>query len=263
MSIFEGLRFKTISSPIHRIDPRAKFIYVCVLFAIAVLFSQLIPLLILFFSQMPLIIIAKLKREWLRLMRGSMFFAAIIFIANMVSLYFYGGTQSLAAVVEHSLAMTTRFLILVESFSIFFATTSPDMLSLSLEQIGVPYEFCFAFTTAIRFVPVLAEEAQTIMDAQKARGLELERGNFIKRVKNYIPILIPLIVSAIRRSMELAEAMESRAWGASKKRTSLYSLKMKTKDYIFIVASIIVLLVSIYVRFFISIPSVTELMHLG
>lgn len=262
MSIFEGLRFKTISSPIHKIDPRAKFIYVCVLFAMAVLFSQLIPLLVLFFSQIPLVIIAGMKREWLRLMRGSIFFAALIFIANMISLYFYGGTLSLAAVIEHSLAMTTRFLILVESFSIFFATTSPDMLSLSLEQIGVPYEFCFAFTTAIRFVPVLAEEAQTIMDAQKARGLELERGNFMKRVKNYIPILIPLIVSAIRRSMELAEAMESRAWGASKKRTSLYSLKMRVKDYIFIVVSIAALIASIYVRFFINIPSIAELMHL-
>jgi energy-coupling factor transporter transmembrane protein EcfT len=71
------------------------------------------------------------------------------------------------------------------------------------------------------------------MDAQKARGLELEKGNFLKRIRNYIPILIPLIVSAIRRSLELAEAMESRAWGATKKRTNLYVLKMHRGDYIF------------------------------
>jgi len=57
------------------------------------------------------------------------------------------------------------------------------------------------------------------MDAQKARGLEMEKGNFLKRIRNYVPVLIPLIVSAIRRSLELAEAMESRAWGATKKRT--------------------------------------------
>ncbi|MEM1514561.1 MAG: energy-coupling factor transporter transmembrane component T [Thermoproteota archaeon] len=261
MSIFEGLRFRNISSPIHRIDPRAKFLYVCVFFAIAVLFVRLMPLLILFFSQMPLVIIARIKREWIRLMRGSIFFAAIIFIANTVSLHFYGGYPSLAPIIEHSLAMTLRFLILIESFSIFFATTSPDMLGLSLEQMGVPYTFCFAFTTAIRFVPVLAEEAQTIMDAQKARGLELEQGNFIKRTRNYIPILIPLIVSAIRRSMELAEAMESRAWGASKKRTNLYSLKIGMKDYLFILISVMILILSLYVCFFIHMPSLTELMH--
>jgi energy-coupling factor transport system permease protein len=155
--------------------------------------------------------------------------------------------------------MSLRFLVLVESFSIFFLTTSPDHLSLALEQSHVPYEFCFAFTTAVRFVPVLAEEAQTIMDAQKARGLELERGNFIKRVRNYIPILIPLIVSAIRRSLELAEAMESRAWGATEKRTNLYVLKMKSADYTLIAVSIAMLIFGVYVRLFIPIPSLTML----
>ncbi len=126
---------------------------------------------------------------------------------------------------------------------------------MALEQSHVPYEFCFAFTTAVRFVPVLAEEAQTIMDAQKARGLELERGNFIKRVRNYIPILIPLIVSAIRRSLELAEAMESRAWGTTKKRTNLYVLKMRRADYALAFVSVLMLIFAVYVWRFISIPS--------
>ncbi|MEM2272908.1 MAG: energy-coupling factor transporter transmembrane component T [Candidatus Bathyarchaeia archaeon] len=263
MSVFESLRYRNISSPIHRIDPRAKFIYVCVLFVVAILFSNFIPLLIIFFSQIPLVIAAKIKKEWLRLMKGTAFFAALIFVTNAISLYFYGGYPSLPTIIERSLAMTIRFIILVESFSIFFATTSPDMLSLSLEQIGVPYEICFAFVTAIRFVPVLAEEAQTIIDAQRARGLELERGNLMKRIRNYIPILIPLIVNAIRRSMELAEAMESRAWGASKKRTNLHSLKMDMKDYLFIAISIMVLVFSAYTCFFITIPSFVELIHLG
>jgi len=262
MSIFDGLKFRNISSPIHRIDPRAKFIYVCVLFVIAVLFNQLIPLLILLFSQIPLVIIAKVKREWLRLIRGSIFFATLIFVMNVISLYFYGNYPSVAYIIEYSLAMTVRFIVLIESFSLFFLTTSPDMLGLSLEQIGVPYEFCFAFTTAIRFVPVLAEEAQTIIDAQRARGLELESGNFIRRVKNYIPILIPLIVNAIRRSLELAEAMESRAWGASEKRTNIYVLKMGKKDYLFILLSLAMLLASIYVWMYIKIPFLTQILQI-
>lgn len=262
MSMFDGLRFRNISSPIHKIDPRAKFVYVCALFFVAILFNQIIPLLILFLSQVPLVIIARVKREWLRLIRGSVFFAALIFAMNVISLYFYGGYPSLASIIEHSLAMTLRFIVLVESFSLFFLTTSPDIFGLSLEQMGIPYEFCFAFTTAIRFVPVLAEEAQTIMDAQRARGLELESGGFIKRIRNYIPILIPLIVNAIRRSLELAEAMESRAWGASKKRTNLYALKMGGKDYCFILVSILIILISIYVWLFIKIPSITQIMQL-
>ncbi|MBS7639049.1 MAG: energy-coupling factor transporter transmembrane component T [Candidatus Bathyarchaeia archaeon] len=260
MSMFDGLRFRNVSSPIHRIDPRAKFIYVCALFVAAVLFNQLIPLLILLLIQIPLVVMAKVVREWLRLIRGASFFAAIIFIMNVISLYFYGGYPSLASIIEHALAMTVRFIVLVESFSIFFLTTSPDMFGLSLEQIGVPYEFCFAFTTAIRFVPVLAEEAQTIIDAQRSRGLELEGGNIMRRIRNYIPILIPLIVNAIRRSLELAEAMESRAWGASKKRTNLYVLKMGSRDYCLIIVSILMVAASVYVWLFIKIPSITQIL---
>jgi len=78
-------------------------------------------------------------------------------------------------------------------------------------------------------------------------------------VCNYIPILIPLIVSAIRRSLELAETMESRAWGASPKRTNLYVLKMKLGDLVLIVLSIVFLAVSVYVRFFVAVPPLAQL----
>jgi energy-coupling factor transport system permease protein len=112
----------------------------------------------------------------------------------------------------------------------------------------------------VRFVPVLAEEAQTIMDAQKARGLELEKGNFLKRIRNYIPILIPLIVSAIRRSLELAEAMESRAWGATKKRTNLYVLKMRRGDFALAAVTVGILAVAIYMRLYTPIPRLEEIL---
>jgi energy-coupling factor transport system permease protein len=94
------------------------------------------------------------------------------------------------------------------------------------------------------------------MDAQKSRGLELERGNFLKRIRNFIPILIPLIVGAIRRSLELAEAMESRAFGAKKERTSLYILKMKKNDWTALGIGFLVLILSIYVRFFVVLPPI-------
>ena len=262
MSMFEGFRFRRVSSVIHRLDPRVKFVYVCVLFVMAVMFSELLPLILLFFVPLPFILVAGVQREWIRSMRGALFLAVIIFLSNFVFTYFY--TQypraPSASLLEYSFAMTLRFIVLVESFSIFFLTTSPDHLGLALEQSHVPYEFCFAFTTAVRFVPVLAEEAQTIMDAQKARGLELERGNFIKRVRNYIPILIPLIVGAIRRSLELAEAMESRAWGASEKRTNLYVLKLKRADYSLALGSVLMLIFSVYVRLFLSVPSLAMLL---
>ncbi len=260
MSVFEGFRFRRVSSSIHRLDPRVKFLYVLVIFGIAIAFFEVLPLILLFLIQIPFVLVASVQREWIRSLKGASFLASFIFIVNFAFAYFGGTYPTSMSPWEYPLAMSLRFLVLVESFSIFFLTTSPDHLSLALEQSHVPYEFCFAFTTAVRFVPVLAEEAQTIMDAQKARGLELERGNFLKRVRNYIPVLIPLIVSAIRRSLELAETMESRAWGATKKRTNLYVLKMKSADYVMIAVSIGMSILGIYVRLSISIPSLTMLL---
>jgi len=260
MSMFDGFKFRSVSSPIHQMDPRAKFVYVCVLFAVTVMFSSLIPLIVLFLIQVPLVFIAKVQKEWARSMRGSAMFAIIIFAMNLLSLYFYSGYETFGSILERSLAMTLRFIVLIQTFSVFFLTTSPDLLGLALEQSHIPYELCFAFTTAVRFVPVLAEEAQTIMDAQKARGLELEGGNFLKRIRNYIPILIPLIVNAIRRSLELAETMESRAWGANKNRTNLYVLKMGRKDILLIIASLLILLVSSYVSIYVQVPSIIQIL---
>ena len=259
MSVFDGLKFRRVYSPIHNLDPRIKFVYVCAIFAVAIIFGELLPLMILFFMQIPFVLLAGVKRQWLRSMRGAAFLATIIFLTNFI--FAFIGGRAMAESLENAVAMTLRFIVLVESFSIFFLTTSPDHLGLALEQTHIPYEFCFAFTTAVRFVPVLAEEAQTIMDAQKARGLELERGNFLKRIRNYIPILIPLIVSAIRRSLELAEAMESRAWGATKKRTNLYMLKMHRGDIVLILITIGILATAIYVRLYVMIPSFNELLR--
>lgn len=260
MSFFDGLRFRRVSSPIHNIDPRMKFIYACAIFAVAILFGELLPLFALFLMQIPLVIVAGVRREWARSMRGAAFLASVIFSVNFIFSFISSGYMVTLSALEHALSMTLRFVVLVESFSIFFLTTSPDHLGLALEQSHVPYEFCFAFTTAVRFVPVLAEEAQTIMDAQKARGLELEKGSFLKRIRNYIPILIPLIVSAIRRSLELAEAMESRAWGATKKRTNLYVLKLKRSDYVFIFLTISILATAVLVRMYARIPRLEEIL---
>jgi energy-coupling factor transport system permease protein len=259
MSVFDGLKFRKVYSPIHNLDPRVKFIYVCAVFVAAILFGEILPLIALFLMSIPFVLLAGVQKEWLRSLRGAAFLAAFIFLVNIASSFFTSGYVLTAVAVETAAAMTLRFVVLVESFSVFFLTTSPDHLGLALEQSRVPYEFAFAFTTAVRFVPVLAEEAQTIMDAQKARGLELEKGGFLKRIRNYVPVLIPLIVSAIRRSLELAEAMESRAWGATKKRTNLYALKLLRGDLALLVINVAVLAVAIYVRLYVPVPSLSQL----
>ena len=245
MRIFDGFKFTKLQTPVHKLDPRAKFVVLLTIFALSLLFSNLLVLSTLFIAQLPMVISARSTRRWISSMRAGSFFAILIFTANLLT----GST------LVFSLTMMIRFLVLISSFSFFFMTTSPDDLGLALEEMHIPYALCFTFTTAVRLVPTMAIEAQTIMDAQRSRGLELDKGNLIKRIRNYMPILIPLIVLAIKRSIELAEALESRAFDVSKKRVSYAVLKIKAMDIVVIILTLSFLIFGIYAYFDISIPT--------
>ena len=89
------------------------------------------------------------------------------------------------------------------------------------------------FTMSLRFVPTLARDLQIITDAFRCKGLELEKGGLITRLKNYAKLLIPLMVLEVKRSLMIAEALEARGFGASPRRVKPYKgLEMKPLDYL-------------------------------
>jgi energy-coupling factor transport system permease protein len=99
-------------------------------------------------------------------------------------------------------------------------------------------------------------DAFQIMDAQKSRGLEFEKGNILKRVRNMVPILIPLVVNSVIRSGELAEAMESRAYGSTPRPTSLYGMRLRWYDWTVAVVGVLLLsVVTLYIYHFIRLPA--------
>ncbi len=244
LKVFDGFKFAKLPTPIHNMDPRAKFIMTMGIFSAALLFQNIYALIVIFLIQLPIVYASKSWRKWAGSMRAGLLLAVLIFVMNFV----FGSTFVFSA------AMTLRFVTLMSTFSLFFMTTSPDDLGLALEQTHVPYTLSFTFTTAVRLVPTMALDAQTVIDAQRSRGLELDRGNFMKRIRNYIPILIPLIVSAIRRSIELAEALESRGFGASPNRQPLIVLRMKATDYLVVTLTILMVTLAVYVYLYVPLP---------
>lgn len=241
----EGFKFTRMDSPIHRMDPRAKFILTLGFFTTTLMFTNIFALLTIFLMQTPLVILAKTWTRWIRSMRGGLLMGIFIFAMN----YIFGTSLVL------SIAFTLRFFTIMSVFSLFFMTTSADDLGLALEQAHIPYVISFTFTTAVRLVPTMAVDAQTVVDAQRSRGLELDKGNFLKRIRNYIPILIPLIISAIRRSVELAEALEARAFGASEHRTTIATLRMKPADYFVMILTVVGLIVATYIYSYVTLPT--------
>jgi energy-coupling factor transport system permease protein len=215
-----GFVFRRVNSPFHRLDPRVKLLVSLEFFVLSLLSSTVTEMALVLLSVLLVATVARSLRRIARTIAFSSLFAAFIFVVN-----FLFGLGLLNAILY-----SVRFLAIISSTSIFFVTTSPDELEQIMKWMRVPRDVVFAFVTAVRFIPVVMLDAFQIMDAQKSRGLEFEKGNLLKRVRNMVPILIPLVVNSVIRSGELAEAMESRAYGSTPKPTSLYGMRLRWYD---------------------------------
>ncbi len=134
------------------------------------------------------------------------------------------------------------------TFLLLMTTTQKDLV-LGFVKLGLPYELGLTLTISIRYIPTLYGIAGTIIDAQRSRGLELEKGNILVRLKKMSAVLIPLIVTSLKTAHELSIALESRAFGASKKRTYLRDLKMTKRDYAFLIAMVACFMIAVYARY--------------
>ncbi|MGB9717602.1 MAG: energy-coupling factor transporter transmembrane component T family protein [Thermoproteota archaeon] len=229
MSFLRAFKYRRKDTVVHRLDPRSKFMLSIVLMAISVVFTDIRVLLALVFGQLILLFLAESLREWFSSLRGLVFFFAVIFATQLL----FGGSFFTGVV------LSLRLLALSSSMSWFFLSSTPEDIGRAMSVAGFPVELTFSFTMAIRFIPVIYDEFQSIYDTQRSRGLELEKGGFRNRIRNLMPILIPLLVGTIRRTYEIADAMEVRAFGASPKRTTFKPLRLKGGDYLLFAASII------------------------
>ena len=134
--------------------------------------------------------------------------------------------------------LASRLILLVTGSSLLTLTTTPVSLTDGLESllkllalIKFPvHELALIMSIALRMIPTLANETDRIICAQKARGADFESGNIISRLKALVPVLIPLIISALRRADELGDAMDARCYWGSKDRTKYKKLKLSFRD---------------------------------
>lgn len=238
MSFMRAFKYARKDSIVHRLDPRSKFLLSVVLMSISIFFTDIGVLLILLVGQLILLYLAKSLREWISSLKGLLFFFVIIFLTQLL----FGGTLLMG------ILLSLRLLVLSSSMSWFFLSSTPEDIGRAMDAAKFPLELTFSFIMAIRFIPVIYDEFQSIYDAQRSRGLELEKGGFKQRIKNLMPILIPLLVGTIRRTYDIADAMEVRAFGASPKRTSYKPLRFKKGDYLLSIVSIILILIALYLK---------------
>lgn len=243
------------SSFFHKLDPRTKIVIVSSIFGLSLLFKDplylgiialSVLLMIKFLCNIPIRKLFVFIRPILPLVLMSLILWPFFQPTGDILFQYWKIKISMDGILM-GLAMTFRILAIISATFLLLMTTLQRDLVLGLMKLKVPYEYCLTLAISLRYVPTLAGITYTIMDAQRSRGLELDKGSIIKRVKNYVPIITPLIIGSIRMAEELAIAIESRGFGYGE-RTFLKQLFMNKRDYLVIIVFLFILGIGVYIR---------------
>jgi energy-coupling factor transport system permease protein len=128
-------------------------------------------------------------------------------------------------------AMGMRIAAFLVVGSIFLSTTRIEELTTALIRLGIPYPLAFAVSTAFRLLPTFVGAGATIIQAQSARGLDLEGEKLRGRLRKFIPLLVPILIYAMRTVNLQAMALEGKYFGRKGKRTSYLDLRWCRRDY--------------------------------
>ena len=256
-------------SPVHNFDPRLK-ILVVVAYVVVLFMSTNFPGLIMCgVAVLSMYVLAgiplKMLRKSIKPILPLIFFTVILnlfFIRDGRPMFRIFGIGIYKSGILFCIVMVCRILFLICGTSLLTYTTSPIVLTDGLERIMKPlniihfpvHEMAMIMTIAMRFIPVLIEETDKIMSAQKSRGAMLDSGSFSDRIKAMVPILVPLFISAFRRALELATAMECRCYKGGEGRTRLKQLKMTGSDIMSLAVCVVVFAAILSMRkFFVAV----------
>ena len=240
-------------SLLHKVDPRMKLILTFAIIVVIFLCKSFLSLGLIALTALAAVLLSKVPFKMV-LKSLKPLVIILIFTAILNIFYTTGGKVYFAwkfieiteKGVNTAVFTMIRIIVLVTISSLLTYTTTPTMLTDALERVLSPlkifkikvHTLAMMMTLALRFIPTLIEEIDRIMNAQKARGADLESGGIIQRAKALVPIFIPLMVSAFRRAYELAFAMTCRCYTGGEGRTRMKQMKLKGIDYFALAACI-------------------------
>jgi len=231
---------------VHRLDPRIKILLLIAYIVMVFVAQNFLSLAAAIIFMLISVISSRVPiTSVLKSIRGIIF---IVIFTAILNVFFYGnpeGETPLFWVVTRGGLVNAGFLALrlvalVMGSAVLTLTTTPVSLTDGIESLLKPlslvkfpvHELALIMSIALRFIPTLADEADRIMNAQKARGADFESGNLFSRIKALVPVLIPLLISAFRRADELGDAMDARCYSGAKKRTKYKKLRLGIRDLV-------------------------------
>lgn len=261
--------YNQLYTPIHRLSGLTKLIgFLFLTFAVMFSYDIRVILGITIFS-LYILKVSQIKYSQIRLM--VIYVAIFIAINAIITFLFspeegveiYGTRHEIVHLFgrytltwEQLFYQTTKLMKYVSVIPlglIFLLTTNPSEFAASLNRVGVNYKAAYAVALTLRYFPDIQRDYKDITLAQQARGLELSRkAKFKDRVKNALLIIIPLIFSTLDRIEVISNAMDLRGFSKEKTRTWYSAKEMNKGDYIAIIISIVIFILSIAVSVFIN-----------
>ena len=248
---------------VHRLDPRAKLLFVFMFIIVVFLANNPITYAILVVFTLFVILLSRIKLFFLlNGLKPVLFLMIFTFLLHIlftregdiiVDLGFF---KIYEEGLRQGIFISIRFLVLVFITSVLTLTTSPisitdgiETLLNPLKKVKVPvHELALMMSIALRFIPTLMDETDKIMKAQMARGSDLSAGPIMDRMKAIVPLLVPLFVSAFKRAEDLATAMEVRGYKGGEGRTRYRQLKWGISDTLILLVLVILAAVLFYFR---------------
>jgi len=224
----------------HRLDPRAKLAGLVAFFVIALAFNH--PGYAAG-AWAAVLVAGAASRSLINLWRmrgllGLLFvFAAVLwpfFAKGPTPLLHLGPISASRESLLYGLAVGLRLSAMVAAGMVFMSTTMVEEFAHGLRRLGLPYAVSFALAAAVRLVPTFLGSSAAVVEAQKSRGLDLESGHLFARLRKHIPVLVPVLVTAIRSTDLTAMALESKGFGAHHQRSYYLELRMRIADWVWV-----------------------------
>lgn len=249
-------------SLIHRLDARAKLIFVFLFIAVVFIANNWITYGILVLFTFLIIRMSRIRLYFLiNGLKPVVFLIIFTFLLHMIFtregalIFEWKFIKIYEEGLKQGIFISIRFFVLVILTSILTLTTTPISITDALEILLNPlkkwklpvHELALMMSISLRFIPTLMDETDKIMKAQMARGSDMTSGSMKERMNAIVPLLIPLFVSAFKRAEDLATAMEVRGYKGGEGRTRYRKLEWRKKDTAILV--ILVLLAAILVYF--------------
>ncbi len=235
---------------IHRLDPRTKIFILLAEFVLVLYFQN--PLWLLPFSLL-ILLHGALARSLGNLRRIAYIMIVLVISSLVLWTLFARGTTPLFWIVtrESLLYAVDRALLMVSLITagmVFLSTTRNEEFVIGMIRLGLPYRVGFAVSTSLRMVPTIFGSVSIIAQAQRSRGLDLDSGSLIERVRKYLPLMVPVFVSTIRGTNLFGMALEAKGFGARPKRTYYLNPEFHTTDYLIMAFLVMLLVVTTYLK---------------